>query len=158
MMLANAGTKPSDHFRIEHKEIKSHLKHIEDLNGTLTEQNVSYQKKNMKQIVAFFEEHIAPHAAWEEQKLYPAIDRRNSKEREAFTTSMRYEHKIIETWVKNLKTISKSNAPDIKLFMRKTDQLLGLVYAHFEEEEEVLLPILDQKMTQDQFKEEIGTK
>jgi hypothetical protein len=41
-------------------------------------------------------------------------------------------------------------------FARKTDRLLGLISAHFEEEEEVLLPVLDKSTTRKALEKELG--
>lgn len=109
----------------------------------------------MLKITKFFKEEIKPHAEWEERKLYPAVDKRATKGPEIFTATMRYEHKVVARWIEQLDTLATSKTANAALFTRKTDQLLGLLYAHFEEEEEVLLPILDKSMTPAEFKEEI---
>lgn len=46
--------------------------------------------------------------------------------------------------------------PDYRAFARRTDNLPGLIAAHFEEEEEVLLPLIDRSLTTEQFEKEIG--
>lgn len=147
--------RPSEQFRSEHIEIKKHLAHVEQWTGELSDTAPAEQKKTMQKIVTFFNEHIKPHAEWEERKLYPAVDKRTAKGSEAFTSTMRYEHRIVGRWIEELDKEAKLKSPDTKSFSRKTDQLLGLIKAHFEEEEEVLLPILDKSMTPAQFKEEI---
>lgn len=146
---------PSAQFRTEHVEIKKHLAHVEEWAGKLSATKLEEQKKTMLKIVTFFKEHIKPHAEWEEKKLYPAVDKRASKGTAAFTTTMRYEHKIVGRWIEGLEKEMSNTSPNTVLFARKTDQLLGLIIAHFEEEEEVLLPILDKSMTAAEFKEEI---
>lgn len=146
---------PSEQFRKEHVEIKKHLAHVEQWAGTLSSSKLDEQKKTTLKIVNFFKEEIKPHAEWEEKKLYPAVDKRASKGGEIFTSTMRYEHKIVGRWIEELEKEATSKSPNAKLFSRKTDQLLGLILAHFEEEEEVLLPILDKTMTPSEFKKEI---
>ncbi len=161
-VIANSATqnapnpRPSESFRGEHKEIKTHLLHIEQWAGDLEKLNSAEQKKTMTKIVKFFKEHIEPHAQWEERKLYPAVDRRASQGPHPFTASMRYEHQIVGRRIAELEKESALKNPDARLFMRKTDQLLGLITAHFEEEEEVLLPVLDKSMTMEEFKKEMG--
>jgi hemerythrin-like domain-containing protein len=158
--LANADTKttaekPSKQFREEHVEIKKHLLHVEEWAGELSKAKPAQQKELAAKIVMFFKEHIKPHAEWEEKKLYPAVDKRASQGQEVFTSTMRYEHKIVGRWTEELEKASKAATLDTKSFVRKTDQLLGLITAHFEEEEEVLLPVLDKSMTAGEFKKEI---
>ena len=147
--------RPSQHFREEHIEIKKHLHHIEEWTGELKSLSPEKQKEQMQKIVKFFVEHIKPHADWEEKKLYPAVDKRTAKSSDAFTTTMRYEHKIVGRWINDLSDEAKKKPSNPNHFSRKTDQLLGLIYAHFEEEEEVLLPILDKTMSAEDFKKEI---
>lgn len=146
---------PSEQFRKEHVEIKKHLSQVEQWAGNLSRSKPMEQKKTMLKIATFFKEHIKPHAGWEEEKLYPAVDKRASKGAEIFTSTMRYEHKIVGRWIEALENEATSKTPNAKVFSRKADQLLGLIIAHFEEEEEVLLPILDKSMTAAEFKKEI---
>jgi hemerythrin-like domain-containing protein len=151
--------KPSEHFRKEHLEMKKHLAHVEDLVGNLGRSNPEEQKKKMMEIVSFFQVHIKPHAEWEEEKLYPAVDKRtckgSDKGSDVFTATMRHEHKIIGRWIDEIASEANSKSPNAQRFSRKTDQLLGLINGHFEEEEEVLLPILDRSMTREEFEQEI---
>lgn len=147
--------RPSEKFRAEHVEIKKHLSQVEQWAGELSNSPLNEQKKTMLKITKFFKEDIKPHAEWEERKLYPAVDKRAAKGPEIFTATMRYEHTIVARWIGQLDTLATSKTANAALFTRKTDQLLGLLYAHFEEEEEVLLPILDKSMTPAEFKEEI---
>lgn len=153
--IKSFSNRPSEQFRTEHVEIKKHLSDVEQWTGNLTSSSSAEQKKTMLKIVTFFKEHIKPHAEWEEKKLYPAVDKRASKGSEIFTSTMRYEHKIVGRWIEELEKEATAKTSNAKLFSRKTDQLLGLINAHFEEEEEVLLPILDKSMTSTEFKEEI---
>lgn len=150
-----AAARPSEQFRKEHLEIKEHLAHVEKWTGTLTEEKPDEQKKTMQKIVTFFKDYIKPHAEWEEKKLYPAVDKRASKGGEVFTSSIRYEHKIVGRGIEELEKEANAKTPDVKTFSRKSFKLLGLISAHFEEEEEVLLPILDKSMTPAEFKTEI---
>ena len=68
---------------------------------------------------------------------------------------MRYEHKVVNRWIEELERFAEAEKPDVVAFARRTDNLLGLIWAHFEEEEEVLLPILDRTMTTVEFQREI---
>lgn len=146
---------PSQHFREEHIEIKKHLLEIEKWTEDLKNLKPEKQRDQILKIVNFFEEQIKPHADWEEKKLYPAIDKRTAQGPDVFTTTMRYEHKIVGRWIKELAEEANSKSFNLIQFSRKTNQLLGLIFAHFEQEEEVLLPILDKKMSLEEFKNEI---
>jgi hemerythrin-like domain-containing protein len=69
--------------------------------------------------------------------------------------TMIYEHRIIERLIGELAKEIAGEQFRIELFARKTDRLLGLVDAHFEEEEEVLLPVLDEKMNEEEFRRDV---
>lgn len=149
-----AATEP---FREEHRHIRTHLDEVADKVGKLSRATATEQKTLMAEIVSFFEKHIAPHADWEERVLYPAVDTKaGSPSAHPFTASMRYEHRIVHRWVKQLDAERKSSKPDLTRFARQSDRLLGLVLAHFEEEEEILLPILDAKMAPEEFRKLMG--
>lgn len=149
-------TRPTDGFRSEHLKIQKHLSHIQTWSGDLRGQQPDEQLDTMRKIASFFAEHIRAHAAWEETSLYPLIDRlTNSANSNPFTSSMRHEHKIISRWIDELNEEAQSTRPDATAFARATDQLLGVIKAHFEEEEEVLLPLIDRAMTTQEFKEEM---
>lgn len=151
----NKTSRPTEGFRNEHVEMKRHLQQVENWAGTLSSATPAEQKKTMAKVISFFQKELEPHAQWEEKKLYPAVDKRASEGTNAFTSSMRHEHKIVGRWIEELQKEASSPKPDPIRFTRKTDQLLGLVIAHFESEEEVLLPILDKSMTPAEFKNEI---
>jgi hemerythrin-like domain-containing protein len=142
-------SRSTDPFRAEHVEIRKHLEHIRGWAGELVKQPLNEQKATMKRTVSFFLEHIRPHAEWEERNLYPIVDRIAGGEH--FTATMRHEHKIVARWVGELAVEAVKPSPDALAFARRTDNLLGLLDAHFEEEEEVLLPLLDRTLSASEF-------
>lgn len=149
------GSRPTDGFRSEHAKIHEHLSQIQNWTGALLQQSADEQIKTMEKIVSFFDSKIKSHAAWEEESLYPLVDKIASPSNNSFTSSMRHEHKIISRWIDELNEEMHSEGPNALAFTRATDQLLGLIKAHFEEEEEVLLPFIDNSMTAQEFKDEI---
>ncbi len=149
--------RPTEPFRREHAGIKEHLEHIHVELGKLSSASPDQQRASMRPVVGFLREHIKPHAEWEERVLYPAVDKRAASGNSPFTASMRYEHGIVGRWTDELAAIASSPTPDADAFVRRADNLLGLISAHFEEEEEVLLPILDRTMSKEEFDREIGS-
>lgn len=140
-----------DPFRAEHVEIRKHLEHIRDWAGELVKQPADAQKVTMTRTVTFFLEHIRPHAEWEERNLYPLVDRIAGGQ--PFTATMRHEHKIVARWIGELAAEAVKPSPDAMSFARRTDNLLGLLDAHFEEEEEILLPLLERSMSTAEFEQ-----
>ena len=120
-------------FRAEHVEVKAGLAHVADLTGALGKQR--NPRPRAAQVLAFFEEHIAPHAAEEEAGFYPLVD---SVAGPPATATMRHEHRVVGRWIHLLQ--AHLAAGDWPAFERRADNLIGLLSAHFEEEEEVLLP------------------
>ncbi len=145
-------------FREEHARIREHLGHIHDKAATLRGAAPPDQRSAMSFIGRFMREHIQAHAEWEEKVLYPVVDRLAGSGAEPFTSTMRYEHGIVGRWIAELTAEAEKETPDVEAFARRTDHLLGLLAAHFEEEEEVLLPLVEQGMTPEQFQREIADK
>jgi Hemerythrin HHE cation binding domain. len=153
-----AKKRVTEPFREEHAGIREHLGHIQQKAGTLRAAAPGEQKMTMRFISKFLNEHIRPHAEWEEKVLYPVVDRLAKSGVEAFTSTMRFEHGVVGRWIDELTTESEQTTPDVEAFGRRTDNLLGLLAAHFEEEEEVLLPLVEKGMSPEQFKREIMDK
>lgn len=141
-------------FRREHAELREHLAHVDALVASLATTAPDGRRAIEDQVVRFYSEHIVPHAAWEESALYPAVDRRASRG-EPFTASMRFEHTVVHRWIEELRRLAAD--PDPARFVHQADRLFGLVTAHFEAEEEVLLPVLDRTMTPAEYERELGT-
>lgn len=154
--VTSSNARVTEPFRKEHVELAEHLRHVHEWNGQLAAQPQEEQVQTMKRIVGFFEGHLAPHAKWEERHLYNSVDKRAGSGPNPFTASMRFEHRVVERWIAELRKESEAPAPNVTAFARRTDYLLGLVTAHFEAEEEVLLPILDRSMTAEEFEHELG--
>jgi hemerythrin-like domain-containing protein len=148
--------RPTAAFRAEHRTIQEHLRHVHDWVGALSTQSPAEQRKSAQKITAFFEEHIKPHAEWEERFLYPVVDKLAGGGANAFTSTMRYEHRIVGRWIGELRAQADKPTIDAAKFARRADNLLGLVWAHFEEEEQVLLPFIDKGMSREQFERALG--
>jgi hemerythrin-like domain-containing protein len=150
--------RPTAAFRAEHKAMQAHLRHVHEWAGSLASQQPSARKKTAQKVAAFFEKDIKPHAAWEERFLYPVVDRLAGGGPNAFTATMRYEHQVVGRWIAELHAESDKARIDAAKFARRSDNLLGLLWAHFEAEEEVLLPFIDKGMSKAQFERELGAK
>lgn len=152
--------RATDPFRAEHEALRSHLRHMTTMVGSLAALTPDEQKETMTHIVTCMGSNIQDHNKWEEEFLYPHIDKFSGTAGDAspLTATACNEHHIITRWVSELKGIASAPAPDIKVFARRADNLLGLVMAHFETEEEILLPVLDAKMSADEFKEQVADK
>jgi hemerythrin-like domain-containing protein len=155
--METSATPVTQPFREEHVEIKKHLGHIGEMIGSLPAASSAGKRELMEKLVAALSAHILPHAEWEERVLYPVVDRLVGG-KAPFTAAMRHEHGIVQRSISLLADQAENPTQDGVLFARTADQLLGLILAHFEDEEEVLLPILDANMTAEEFEREILSK
>ena len=158
----NTGTaneRATEGFRAMHQSLRTHINHMIAMAGQLPKQPAEEQKTTMDEIVTCLTDNIHSHARVEEEVLYPVVDQAAGTTGEfLFTATMRYEHRIVGRWITELRNNANQPTPDVTAFARRTDNLLGLVTAHFEEEEDILLPVLDAKMTVAQFKKEVLDK
>lgn len=154
--LSASNELPTASFRNGHAEVKEHLSHLDTMAGSLSTKDEAGKKQTADFIVKYLTDHILEHAKWEEKYVYPAVDKRSHADRHRFTSTMRYEHTIIGRSIDALRTAAAKPGFDAARFTRDTDRVLGLISAHFEKEEEVLLPILDATMTREQVEKELG--
>ena len=150
-------SRPTESFREHHAEIREHLNHIDAMAASLSAQSPDDQRRSMQQVVRFLRDHIGPHAADEERVLYPVVERQAGPA-SRLTEVPIYEHRIVEKSIAALEREAAKPAPDADAFARDALHLMGLLYAHFDDEEEVLLPVLDRTMTPDQFRQEVADK
>lgn len=123
--------------------------------GALSTQSAAEKRKTAQKVASFFEKHIKPYAEWEERFLYPVVDKLAGGGKHPFTSTMRYEHQVVGRWIGELRAEVDSPKLDAARFARRRDNLLGLLWAHFEEED-VLLPFIDKGMSKEQFERELG--
>jgi hemerythrin-like domain-containing protein len=145
--------RPTEPFRQEHRNLQVDLRHLDGRLDALVTATASEKQRIMAEVVGFLNEHIRPHAVWEERVLYPLVDEKaGSKPGHRFTASMRFEHTIVGRRIDELDALRRRPRVEAAAFLRFADKLLGLITAHFEEEEQVLLPILDATMTPEEFR------
>lgn len=150
----------TDPLRAEHEALRAHLRHMTSMVGNIAAQTPEEQKETMAHVITCMGTNVQNHNKWDEQFVYPQIEKYGATPGIAvgLTATIAYENRIIGRWVSELKNQASMPEPDIKAFARRADNLLGLVMAHFEEEEDVLLPVLDAKMSADEFKKQVADK
>lgn len=153
----SAAERPTESFRLHHAEIREHLGHIDAMAESLPGQSPTARAETMRRVVGFLQEHIAPHAADEERILYPVVERL-AGQGSRLTAVPIHEHRIVERWIGALEHEAAKPAPDAVAFATGALHLTGLLHAHFEIEEEVLLPVLDRTMTRAQFQRDVADK
>lgn len=149
--------QPTASFRDHHAEMLEHLGHIDEMALSLADQPPTEQGTTMRQIVRFLKEDIATHAGEEERVLYPVVARA-AGEPARLTDVPVFEHRVVERWISGLEAESMKARPDVRAFTRDALHLVGLLRAHFEMEEEVLLAQIDETMSAEQFEREVGRR
>ena len=96
-------------------------------------------------LVLFLRAEILPHARSEELVLYPAVDSLLGTRGYA-TATMILDHRAVARLVDELGALVGS--PNPEAFTRRACALDGLVSSHFAKEEEFILPILRDRMSE----------
>jgi iron-sulfur cluster repair protein YtfE (RIC family) len=135
------------HIRAARERIRERLGELAVRVGALREGRPAGRRAEMRAVVDELDGALRPHLRWEEETVHPVVDKFACEGPAAFSASMRYEHEIIHRWSADLARLAERD--DAFAFARRADNLLGVVLAHFELEEEVLFPILDRSLRAD---------
>ncbi len=131
------------------REVRAHLRQefarIAERVGALRDLPLGAGAAAMEDIAAELLARLRPHLEWEERVIHPVVDKFACEGPATFSTSMRYEHAIIYRGLDELRA-QASDPAAVVAFSRRADNLLGVVLAHFELEEQVLFPILDRAL------------
>ncbi len=98
----------------------------------------------MQSVVDLLKDYLLPHLAAEEAVLYPAAERQLPVPAAALTPVLVREHAIMRRWVEEMEELATRSTPDADAFIRRGERLLGLIESHFEVDESLLFPILDE--------------
>jgi iron-sulfur cluster repair protein YtfE (RIC family) len=145
---------PTEPLRAEHRDLLPHLHALDtaatDVDRWDREQTIGH----LGDIVEFLRDHLVPHAAAEEQVLYPAVE--DAMAAPGATATMRADHSEIVARINHLADtvpIVEARWPDADLARDLAHQLVGLsaiLILHFRKEEDVLLPVLDTALRPEQ--------
>lgn len=94
---------------------------------------------------------LGPRLAWEQQALYPAVDRRAGA---AVTLRFRQETRAIQRRLDALRK-EASGSPDPRAFARHARAILALMRVHLGREQQILMSVLDRTMTRDELEREL---
>ncbi len=125
----------------EHDEIREQLRHLRASLSSIGAEDPRERRQDMDRVIAWLEQHIENHTRHEDNDLYPLIEKHAGK---SVTAALRVEHRFIYRSFDDLRRLAAEPMPDGAEFVRTLDNLIGLFAAHFEAEEEVLFPLVDQ--------------
>lgn len=145
----NTLTQP---LRDEHKELIPHIEQILEVADSLPEAPVEQIRDGVNDVYEFLAYHLLPHARAEEAALYPAVQKALGSP-EA-TRTMSRDHVEVERYVDELAGLRQDVAPEnFKALQRVLYGLYALVKVHFAKEEEVYLPVLEERLSAAQANE-----
>ncbi len=147
--------RPTDALRADHAKILAALQALASRIEKLHESGTLEQLALAREVLDFVNRQVAPHARAEEYTLYPAADWA-AGEGSRMTEVPRFEHQLVTRRCQALEKAISAGSPSGKL-MHLCYGILGLVAAHFQVTEEVLLPYLDKAFDGPRFEKEVLT-
>ncbi len=147
--------RPTDPLRAEHARIVERLQGLGERIERLHESATLDQLSLAREVLDFVKKQVAPHARAEEYTLYPAADWA-AGEGSHLTEAVRFEHQLVQKRCEALEKEIQAGATAGRL-MHRCYAILGLVAAHFQVTEQVLLPYLDKAFDAARFEKEVLT-
>jgi iron-sulfur cluster repair protein YtfE (RIC family) len=130
--------RPTEPFRREHEELKSHIEHIGQAARRLPSLAPEEREAAVERIVAFLRGTLVPHARAEEAVLYPAWAKLLGFD--AAAVPMVHDHEAI---VARIDLLEATGADDVETLQELLYGLYALIGVHFQKEEEIQLPAFD---------------
>ena len=149
-------TRVTEPLREEHRDLWPHLQEVAALAADLDEWT-GESAGRLREVVAFLRSHLVPHAQAEEAVLYPEYERVQGSP--GSTDTMAADHVEIVRRIEELEVLAAEGAaarPGAGRLETLRARLYGLdaiLALHFAKEEEVLLPALDEKLSEDEAAE-----
>jgi iron-sulfur cluster repair protein YtfE (RIC family) len=150
----NTLTQP---LRDEHKELFPHVDQIRQVAELIGDAPIAEIRRGVEQVYDFLANHLKPHAEAEEAALYPVVQKVLGSP--DATKTMSRDHVEVGFYIEELASLRNGLISDvltitqIKSLQRVLYGVYGLVKVHFAKEEEVYLPILDQRLTPESAQE-----
>ena len=139
----NTLTQP---LRDEHKELIPHIERILQVADSLPDAPLEQIRQGVQEVYEFLAYHLLPHAQAEEATLYPAVQQAIGSP--DATRTMSRDHVEVERYIAELNELRQDVSPKtVKPLQRVLYGLYALVKVHFAKEEEVYLPILEERLS-----------
>ncbi len=142
----NTLTQP---LRDEHKELIPHIEKILEVANSIPDAPLEQLRAGVRDVYEFLAYHLIPHAQAEDVALYPAVQKALGSLDS--TRTMTRDHIEVGHYIAELAQLQQDISPqNFKALQRVLYGLYALVKVHFAKEEEVYLPILEERMTPDE--------
>ncbi len=143
--------------RDEHRDLLPEVETIRRVADSVGDVPIETLSEGVERVLDFLSRHLIPHARAEELTMYPVVGRVLGA-LEA-TATMSHDHDEVVGLTEQLAALGPELAaaelePDVERALRRILYgLYELVHVHFEEEEEIFLPILDARLTEAEARE-----
>ena len=145
----NTLTQP---LRDEHKELIPHIEQILEVANSIPDVPLEQIRSGIKEVYEFLAHHLIPHAQAEDAALYPAVQKALGSP--DATRTMSRDHMEVGRYIDELAELQKQLSPQkFKALQRVLYGLYALVKVHFAKEEEVYLPLLEQRLSPQEARE-----
>lgn len=149
-------TQLTQPLREEHRELLPHLTQIQEIADAVGTAPIASLRQGIDEINWFLTHQLLPHAQAEERALYPVVGRLMGAP-EA-TATMSRDHAEIKRLAEQLGEL-RSHMGNERLGLSQAQELRRVLYGlatlvavHFAKEEEVYLPLLDSRLSQEEAK------
>jgi iron-sulfur cluster repair protein YtfE (RIC family) len=129
---------PTQPFRDEHRELVEHIEHLAEAARQMPRLTSEERTALRDRVLGFLRDTLLPHAAAEEQVLYPEWARLVGFADAA--VPMVHDHEAIVARVKRLEVVE---VDDVDTLQELLYELHALVSVHFAKEEDIQLPAFD---------------
>src|SRR5512138_3667663 len=144
----NTLTQP---LREEHQELFPYVDQIRQVAELIGDAPIAEIRRGVDEVYDFLANHLRPHAEAEDAALYPVVQ--SVLGSPDATKTMSRDHKEVGRYIEELAALKDSligqslTHEQATALRRVLFGVYGLVKVHFAKEEEVYLPILDQRLT-----------
>ena len=145
----NTLTQP---LRDEHKELFPSVDRIRQVADLIGEAPIAEIRRDLEEVYDFLANHLKPHAEAEDAALYPLVQKVLGSP--DATRTMSRDHVEVGRYIEELAVLKEGLSGATLLTRQQTQSLRRVLYGvyallkvHFAKEEEVYLPILDQRLT-----------
>lgn len=138
--------------RDEHRELIPHIERILEVAEGIPEAPLEQIRDGVQEVYEFLAYHLVPHAQAEDAALYPAVQQALGSP--DATRTMSRDHVEVGRYIEELDHLRRDLSPQkFKALQRVLYGLYALVKVHFAKEEEVYLPILDERLSPEQARD-----
>ena len=139
----NTLTQP---LRDEHKELIPHIERMLEVANSIPEAPIAQIRDGVNEVYEFLAYHLLPHAQAEDAALYPTVQKVLGSP--DATRTMSRDHVEVGRYIDELAQLRQNvSGQSFKALQRVLYGLYALVKVHFATEEEVYLPILEQRLS-----------